>query len=248
MADSSYEVNAYGAAVKVRSPSIVVLLHVVTLGFYNWYWYYKINRELRDFGKVYRLERLQEVNPWLSLLAVTFGSILIVPAFVSWYRCTKRIQDAQAVLGHSPLSGLALGFSFAGGLLLTLPFLIIPYLVQDALNKVWEPFRGIDPHAGHDPNLAPVSIGALDSLPQARGWDTSRVDAEQMAAITHFLLSRAGLEAGARTQQANDLAARIRPLVVGAEPDLEPERLLELVAATRAEAPADPVAPPATAG
>jgi Domain of unknown function (DUF4234) len=35
---------------KVRDPWMVVGLSVVTLGIYTIYWWYEINRELRDFG------------------------------------------------------------------------------------------------------------------------------------------------------------------------------------------------------
>ncbi len=233
MAEGSYEVNAYGAEVKVRQPWVVVLLHVVTLGFYNWYWYYKINRELRDFGRVYKLERSQGINPWLSLLAVTFGWILIVPPIVSWYRCTKRIQEAQAVLNQEGISGWALGLSYVGGWFFTLVFLVIPYLVQDALNGVWSPFEGIDPHARHDPEQAPISVGAIEMLPEARRWNTIAVTDADYDAITHFLLRRDGLDTSARVKLADELAARIGPKVPNADPSLEAERLLELIAATR---------------
>ena len=36
---------------KVRNLWIVLLLLVVTLGIYYLYWYYAINRELRDYGR-----------------------------------------------------------------------------------------------------------------------------------------------------------------------------------------------------
>jgi len=237
MAERSYEVNAYGAEVKVRRPWVVALLTVVTLGFYNWYWYYKINRELRDFGKVYRLERLQDTNPWLSLLAVTLGALLIVPAIVSWVKCTRRIQDAQRVLSQEPISGWAIGLLYVAGFFTTFTFIAIPYLVQDALNKVWTPFEGIDPHAGHDPQLAPISIGAIEMLPQARSWDVSGLSGDDHNAITHFLLRRDGLDTSSRVELASELATRLRPLVPDADPSLEPERLLELLAATRAGGP-----------
>ncbi len=233
MAQGSYEVNAYGADVKVRQPWVVVTLHIVTLGLYNWYWYYKINRELRDFGKVYKLERSQDTNPWLSLLAVTFGALLIVPPFVSWYRCTKRIQEAQGVLNQEGISGWALALSYIGSWFIGFTILIIPYLVQDSLNDVWRPFEGIDPHSGHDPQLAPISVGAIEMLPEARRWNTIAVTEDDHNAITHFLLRRDGLEASARVNLAADLAARIRPKVPNADPSIEDERLLELVAATR---------------
>ena len=96
---ASYEVNAYGAEVKVRDPGIVVLFFFLTLGFliYPQVWYYRINRELRDFGRVYRDEKLADSNPVLSVLAVTLGALLIVPPIVSWWKCTGRIRRAQGI-------------------------------------------------------------------------------------------------------------------------------------------------------
>jgi hypothetical protein len=233
MAEGSYEINAYGANVKVRRPWAVALLTVVTLGFYNWYWYYKINRELRDFGKVYRLERCENTNPWLSLLAVSLGALLIVPAIVSWVRCTRRIQDCQRVLSQEPMSGWAVGLLFVGGIFINIAWIAIPFLVQDALNKIWAPFEGIDPNTVHDPAQTPISVGAIEMLPRARAWDTSAVSADDHNAITHFLLRRDGLDASTRVRLAGGLAGRLRPLVPDADPSLEPERLLELLAATR---------------
>lgn len=232
MAEGSYEVNAYGATVKVRQPGVVVLLHAVTLGIYNWFWYYKINRELRDFGRVYRLEKLEDTSPWLSVLAVTVGAVLIVPAVVSWYRCTKRIQAAQAVLGRPPISGWALFFSYLGGFMFW-TWLLIPYLVQAALNEVWKPFEGVDPHSGHDPAQTPISLGALEMLPLARTWSLAALSDDDFNAITHFLLRRERLDGSSRVRIADELAARVRPKLPDADPSLEPERLLELVAAAR---------------
>lgn len=238
--DRSYDVNAYGAELKVRRPWVVVTLTIVTFGLYNAYWYYKINRELRDFGRVYKLERLEDTNPWLSLLAVTLGGLLLIPAFISWYRCTKRIQEAQAVVNQPPVSGWAIGISYVAGWFVVFSWPVIPWLVQDALNDVYRLYEGIDPHAAHDPAQAPISVGAIEMLPQARAWNTSAVTADDYNAITHFLLRRDGLDTSARVSAAADLASQIRARVPGADPSLEPERLLELVAATRGGAAPPP--------
>ena len=152
-------------------------------------------------------------------------------------KCTRRIQDAQRVLSQEPVSGWAIGLLYVAGFFTTFTFIAIPYLVQDALNKVWTPFEGIDPHAGHDPQLAPISIGAIEMLPQARSWDVSGLSGDDHNAITHFLLRRDGLDTSSRVELASELATRLRPLVPDADPSLEPERLLELLAATRAGGP-----------
>ncbi|MGI8726298.1 MAG: DUF4234 domain-containing protein [Solirubrobacterales bacterium] len=259
---ASYDVDAYGADVRVRDTSYVLILHAITLGLYNFYWYYKINRELRDFGKVYRLERCASVNPWLALAAVSLAPVAIFVGAIalavateptdpsessteaiifagvalallapvaSWYRTTKRIQEVQAVVQRQRLSGVALGFAYAGGGLFTPVWLVIPYMVQSALNDVWGSYRDTDPQTGRRPERIAISVGALASLPDAKGWDLSRLDEADLAAVGEFLSSREDRRAQARGRHALELEGRIRPLVPDAPQELEAERLLELV-------------------
>lgn len=136
---AAYEVTIEsGARAKVREPGLVLLWSILTLGIYNWVWYYKINRELRDFGRAHNDEHLGSTSPGLSLLATTLGWLLIVPPFVSWWRCTRRVQRAQEIAGLPPLSfGLIVGCIF-GGIIITLAWLAIPLLVQEALNGIWK--------------------------------------------------------------------------------------------------------------
>lgn len=264
---ASYDVDAYGAEVRVRDMGFVILLHTVTLGLYNPYWYYKINRELRDFGRIYKLERCAACNPWLALAAVTVLPVAIVvgaigigaaaraadsvnsssqtlaaseviilvgflTAFVapivSWHRATKRIQEAQTVVDQQPISGVAIGFSYAGGVLLTPIWLLIPYLVQSALNDVWSSYRGIDSHTRRSPERINISVGALESLPDAKRWDLSELDRADIESIEGFLGQREDLSTKARSHYATELEGRIRPLVPDAPAELEAERLLEL--------------------
>ena len=44
---------------------------ILTLGIYTMVWYYRINREVRDFGRAHGDEKLANSNPVLSILAVT---------------------------------------------------------------------------------------------------------------------------------------------------------------------------------
>jgi hypothetical protein len=50
----AYEADVYGARVKVREVGLVILWTALTIGIYAIVWYYRINRELRDFGRAYR--------------------------------------------------------------------------------------------------------------------------------------------------------------------------------------------------
>jgi len=78
-----------------------------------------------------------------------------------------------------------------------------------------------------------VSLGALPILERARTWDTSAIGAEQLDAIRHFLSRRATLHRDSRQRLATQLAEQVRAGVVGAEPDVPDEWLLEIVAALR---------------
>ncbi|MDX6615614.1 MAG: hypothetical protein QOD60_705 [Solirubrobacterales bacterium] len=131
---------AGGGHAKVRDPGIVALFFALTLGFivYPQVWYYKINRELRDYGRAQGDEELAQSNPTMSVLAVTLGALIIVPPFVSWYRATKRIQRAQELAGTGGMSGWLMVAFYIGALVTTVAGLGIPVVVQDNLNKIWK--------------------------------------------------------------------------------------------------------------
>jgi hypothetical protein len=140
------------AKAKVRDPGIVLLFFLLTLGFliYPQVWYYRINRELRDYGEARGDGELAKTNPVLSVLAITLGALLIIPPFVSWYRCTQRIKRAQGLAGITDtLNGWILVACYLGAILITLIGLAIPFIVQEALNKIWKqlPEDGAQPAA-----------------------------------------------------------------------------------------------------
>ena len=124
-----------GGQAKVRNLWIQLLLLVVTLGLYYLYWYYAINRELRDFGRT-RDARL-EISPGIALLAITVGGLILVPPFVSAYRTVKRVQVAEELAGiqaHARINH-ALGF-----LLFVIGFVFFPievFYLQVHLNRLW---------------------------------------------------------------------------------------------------------------
>jgi hypothetical protein len=131
------EVQIPGAAstAKIRNPLGVIGLTVITLGIYFVFWWYFINREMADLGKTRGVPELGD-NPILSVVALTIGSLVIVPPFVTYWRTCKRVETAQqTMLGSNNFSPL-LAF-----LLVFLPLLggwISAYLIQSNLNQVWE--------------------------------------------------------------------------------------------------------------
>ena len=127
------EVQIPGAqsTAKIRSPWAAALLPIITLGIYALVWYYKINREMADLGRAQGVKELGD-SPGKSLLAITIGAIIVVPAIISLVNTGKRIQAAQRFGGVEP--------QMNGWLALVMGLLIAPVLYayeQSELNKVW---------------------------------------------------------------------------------------------------------------
>jgi hypothetical protein len=110
----------------------------VTFGFYYLFWYGIRNSELNDFGEAASPgnENELEVSPFVAIVAITLGGLLIVPPFVSQWRFYKRIGRAQE------LAGLEHRISHVTGILLfTLALFLLPFEIayaQHHLNRLWE--------------------------------------------------------------------------------------------------------------
>jgi hypothetical protein len=101
---------------------------LITLGIYYLVWYYKTNRELRDVAGI-------DVSPGVATLAISLGTFLVIPPFVSTWRYFKRIRRAQDAAGvDHPISHVT-GFVL---FLIALVFLPVelPY-AQYHLNRLW---------------------------------------------------------------------------------------------------------------
>ena len=119
-----------GEVVKSRPPLNVIGLTLVTLGLYGIYWYYAINKELAAVGKAHGSEAAG-TSPGKSLLAVTLGALLIVPAIMSRFGTGKRLEAARG------MEGITDGMSTGGGFALSL--LLGPvgtWFLQKDLNRV----------------------------------------------------------------------------------------------------------------
>jgi len=124
-----------GVDVKIRHPWGAWALSLITLGIYGLVWWYKINRELRDYSAA--LGKPLDNDPTLSVLALFPGGIVIVPAIWTNWTTPERIATVQEMSGQTnnkvmPLLSLVLA-------LFALNVHIV-YL-QSALNGVWEEAR-----------------------------------------------------------------------------------------------------------
>jgi hypothetical protein len=132
------EVSIQGtsAHAKIRNPLGVVALSLITFGIYFLFWYYFVNRELKDFGEAHGTDECG-TSPGTSLLAVSFGAFIIVPPFISIYNALKRMNAANRIAGSGD------GFDAGLGILLWI-FLspVAVYIYQQNLNKVWESQNG----------------------------------------------------------------------------------------------------------
>jgi hypothetical protein len=115
---------------KVRNPLGTVGLSIITIGIYYVFWWYFINREMRDLGRSRNADLGQ--NPGNSVLAITLGALVIVPAIVTLWRTSGRIESSQEAVG--------IDRRVSGPIIFILLLLIGPvgiWYAQSELNKVW---------------------------------------------------------------------------------------------------------------
>ena len=142
------------ARAKLRNPLGVVGLSIITIGIYYIFWWYYINREMRDFGRAKGTDLGQ--NPGNSVLAITLGALIIVPAIVTLWTTSDRVQRTQETAGvDRPASGPI----FFILLLLIGPVGI--WYVQNELNKAWRAQAG----AGSAASLPASDVGTQPAPP-----------------------------------------------------------------------------------
>jgi hypothetical protein len=161
-----------GRVGKTRNIWLIWLIWpLITLGIYHLVWYYKINREARDFD-----ENI-DVQPGLSLLAVLIGWIIIIPPFVSIYRTGERIAQMQEDAGmeRSCNGWIGLVLSFFAGL--------YSLYYQYELNRIWA--RLGNPQEGSPvalPAGAAATAGTPNGVPDSTAAGASNGTANGTAA------------------------------------------------------------------
>lgn len=134
------QIRGTQSEVKVRSPWAAALLPIITLGIYHLVWWYKVNKELKEYGEAKGYDLGQ--SPTNSLLALFPGGLIIVPALITYWRGTKRIMGAARIAGKEPVNGW---------ISIILYLLIAPAFwayLQVSLNHIWE--QEADPLPGHE--------------------------------------------------------------------------------------------------
>ena len=160
------QIAGTGSTAKVRNPLGTVGLSIITLGVYYLFWWYFINREMRDLGNARNVDLGQ--NPTNSVLAVFPGALIIVPAIVTMWTTSARIESAQETVGMDR--------RVSGPIIFILLLLIGPvgiWYAQSELNKVWEAQgTGGDlprPASADQPPAPPPAPEAPAQAPQAPG-------------------------------------------------------------------------------
>ena len=152
------QISGSNAVGKIRNPLGVVGLTIVTLGVYFFIWYYKVNKEMAEMGRVRGTDELG-TSPATSLMAMLFGWILLfIPPLVSEYKTCDRLSKAERMAG---LQGME------AGLLFLLWIFLGPvghYIFQSNLNKVLQAQAGIAPGA---PQVAAGMAVPQPAQPQA---------------------------------------------------------------------------------
>ncbi len=125
------EVQVPGVEKPAKIANVIGVGALTLVPFYAWWWWYRANREVADYGKARGTDELG-TSPGKSLLAITLGALIIVPAIISFFRTHKRIAAAQRMVGQQPINGwisliLYIVFSPAW----------IAYM-QSGLNSTWE--------------------------------------------------------------------------------------------------------------
>jgi hypothetical protein len=118
---------------KVRNPWGVLGLTVITFGVYGAFWWYFVNREMRDLGRARNTRDLGD-SPGLSTLALTLGGYLIVPAIWTLVTTCQRIQRAQRLTGRADVLN---GWIVVALMIFTFGLGVHVYM-QSELNKAWQ--------------------------------------------------------------------------------------------------------------
>ena len=163
---TTVQISDRGQTARVRSPWGVLGLSIVTLGIYYLVWYYKVNREMSDWGAQNNVDI--GLSPGMSLIAVTAGAVLVIPPLISIWGTGKRMQLTQRAAGVYGGSGL-LWFVLH---IIPIVSLFAPVYLQMQLNKAWE--------TRPEPMIGTGTAATLDAAPLASGIPTTSAKTSEL--------------------------------------------------------------------
>ena len=114
-----------------REPLGVLGLSFITLGIYFFYWYFKVNDELRRF------EHDDSISPTRSLMALLFGWIIIVPPFIAMYNTAKHVRTIE--------ERMTITSQLEPALVIVIMLLVSignSLYIQEHLNRIWDGVTG----------------------------------------------------------------------------------------------------------
>ena len=150
------QIRPTGPVVKRRNPWGVLGLSIITLGIYYWFYWYYINREMRDVGDAKGVDLGQ--SPATSVVALTIGAFIIVPPFVTIWNTGRRMEHTQRTLGVDNTGSGPLFFLLH---LVPIVSLYAPVYLQQQLNRAWDAGGG-PASAGQLPAYEPDAVAQPD--------------------------------------------------------------------------------------
>jgi hypothetical protein len=111
-----------------RSFVFILIVSIITCGIYWFYWYYKTNDEIKQYGKLGH-------SPLVRLLVLVFGIVLLgLPSIYIYYVWLKDVDEQAKKAGLGGLSPIL------HTILIIIPFgsLFTTYKVQATLNDIWD--------------------------------------------------------------------------------------------------------------
>ena len=107
-----------------RGIAFVIILSIVTLGFYTWYWAFKTHEEMKQHTG----EGLGGVLGLVIWILVNFISVFVIPS---------EIGKMYARGGQEPPVTGWTGLWIVPGAILIIPIIVWVVKVQGALNRYW---------------------------------------------------------------------------------------------------------------
>jgi hypothetical protein len=140
-------VTINGQPYQKRNPLAVLGLTLITVGIYGFYWFHKVNEEIK------RYTGDETISPSRSLLAVIPGFLLIVPPYIAYYNTANhvmRLEERHGIASQiSPALVVILGIVIWIGM---------AAYMQEHLNRVWDAAARQPAAGGYTPTPSPPQM------------------------------------------------------------------------------------------